>query len=83
MEMNQLAGEMRALKDQLGKAAVEITTKVANLEAKIAESNAMTADVESALVELKGSVQMIDDLNPDPVPTEEPTPEPQPEEQVQ
>ena len=82
MKWNQLAGEMRALKDQLGKASIEITTKVANLENKIAESNAMTADVESALVELKGSVQMIDDLNPDPVPTEEPT-EPQPEEQVQ
>ena len=67
MEMTQLAEELRAVKDQLGKATAEITAKVANLESVIAAAGVVNADVEAALSDVKAATQLLDDLNPDPV----------------
>jgi len=87
MELAELAATINNVNAQLGKASNEIVTKIAALEEAILQSNQMTADVEAAVASLKTSAQALDDLNPDPVPTEEPSPEqqqePLPEEQVQ
>lgn len=67
MEMTQLAEELSAVKDQLGKVAGEITAKVAALEAAISAAGVVNANVEAALADVKTAAQLLDDMNPDPV----------------
>lgn len=72
IEMNQteLAQALVDIKAQADKAKTEIVDKVAALEAAIAAGNVTTPEVDAALADLKGSVQVLDDLNPDAPPAD-------------
>jgi hypothetical protein len=67
MDQTQLAADLVALKAQGEKAKAEIIAKVAALEAAIAAGGVVSPEVEAALADLRGTVQGIDDLNPDEV----------------
>ncbi len=74
----QVAAELKALKEQQNKIAKEqsdrfdaLTLRIAELEAAVANAP-VTAEVENALTELKAAAQALDDTIPD-APTEPPT----------
>lgn len=87
MNLEQMQASLNMINEQLAKATEEIVNKILELENEIVQANQMTEGIETSLNALKSAAQTLDDLNPDPVPTEEPAPEPQPEptpeEQVQ
>lgn len=64
------AEQLRGIGTQLGKVKNEITQKLADLEAAIANAGNTSQEVDDALAELKTGVQHLDDLHPDapPVP---------------
>jgi seryl-tRNA synthetase len=67
----QLAQELRDVKAQNDKAREEILAKIAALEEAIVNAGNTTEEVDTALAELKASVQTDDDIVPDaPPPTE-------------
>lgn len=68
--MNQadLAQAITDAAAQATKAKEEIVAKIAALEDAIANGGATTPEVDAALADLKGVVQTLDDLNPDPTP---------------
>jgi len=65
MDQTQLAQALKDLKAQADKAKAEIVAKVQSLEDAINAGGATTPEVDAALADLKGSVQGLDDLNPD------------------
>lgn len=65
----QLAQELRDIKTQNEKARTEILAKIAALEGAIENAGNTTPEVDTALAELKASVQADDDLNEDAPPT--------------
>jgi uncharacterized protein YoxC len=65
----ELAAEIRASNEQVRKATNEVLTKIARLEDLIANGADLSA-IETAVTELKGSTQVLDDVVPD-----APTPE--------
>lgn len=69
----ELAQSLNDLKAQADKARQEIVDKVAALEAAI-QAGGTTPEVDAALAALKGSVQSLDDLNPDVPPAPPPGP---------
>lgn len=78
----ELAEELKKLKAQQNKIAKEqsdrfdaLTGRIADLEAAVANAP-VTAEVESALTELKAAAQALDDTIPD-APAPEPTPAPE------
>jgi len=70
----ELVVELGLIKDQLLKASAEIVAHVQALEVAVANSGAVTPEVQAAVDALKAVAQGLDDLNPDPVPTPVPTP---------
>lgn len=71
-KQQEVAAELVALKAQVEKIKTEVTAKLAALADAIANQGNASPEVESALAELKASVQGVDDLNED-APVEEPT----------
>jgi len=71
----ELTQQLLDLKAQLVKVADEVKAQVTALEEALTNAAAVTPEVETALADLKGTVQALDDLNPDTV-VEEPQPEP-------
>lgn len=65
MNQQELANELRAVKDQNEKARAEIVAKIADLEAALNDAGNTTPEVDEALAALKASVQADDDLHPD------------------
>lgn len=65
MNQAELAKSLEDLKAQADKAKAEIVAKVQSLEDAIAAGGATSPEVDAALADLKGSVQGLDDLNPD------------------
>jgi len=65
MNQTELAQSLRDIKAQADKAKQEIVDKVAALEDAINNAGTTSPDVDAALADLKGSVQSLDDLNPD------------------
>lgn len=65
MNQAELAQALTDIKAQADKAKGEIVAKVTDLETAIANSGNTSPDVDAALAALKGSVQGLDDLNPD------------------
>jgi len=65
MNQAELAQALADIKTQADKAKDEIVAKVAELEAAIANAGSTSPEVDAALAALKGSVQGLDDLNPD------------------
>lgn len=64
-EQEQLAQDLRDLKDQNDKARAEVVQKIADLEAAIAAGGGtVTQEVKDAVLALKGSVQADDDIVP-------------------
>lgn len=61
----ELAQQLRDLKDQNDKARAEVLSKIADLEAALANAGSTTAEVDQALADLKASVQIDDDIVPD------------------
>lgn len=64
----QHAAELRALKEQNDKARAEVLAKIADLEAAIIAAGNTTPEVDTALADLKASVQTDDDIVPDQAP---------------
>lgn len=62
----ELAQDLRDIRTQNEKARVEILQKIADLEAAIINSGNTTPEVDEALEALKASVQVDDDIVPDP-----------------
>lgn len=62
----ELAQDLRDIRTQNEKARVEILQKIADLETAIANSGNTTPEVDEALEALKASVQVDDDIVPDP-----------------
>lgn len=73
MNQAELAQSLNDLKTQADKAKAEIVKKVADLETAITNAGNSTPEVDAALANLKGSVQGLDDLNPDAAPPAPPT----------
>lgn len=73
MNQTELAQSLRDVKTQADKAKTEIVAKVQTLEDTIAAGGPVSDDVAAALADLRGSVQGLDDLNPD-APQAEPEP---------
>lgn len=65
MNQAELAQALADIKTQADKAKDEIVAKVAELEAAISNAGSTSPEVDAALAALKGSVQGLDDLNPD------------------
>ena len=65
MTQEELAAELAALKLQEEKAKTEIIAKIAELEQAIVNAGTVSPEVQSALNELKASVQSVDDILPD------------------
>ncbi len=65
VNQTELAQALADLTTQADKAKAEIVAKVADLETAIANAGSTTPEVDAALAALKGSVQGLDDLNPD------------------
>lgn len=65
----ELAQSLRDVTAQNEKARAEILQKIADLEAALAAAGGTTAEVDEAVAALKASVQVDDDIVPDPVPT--------------
>lgn len=65
MTNDELQASLADLTAQADKARSEIVAKIAELEAAIAAGGGTTPAVDAALAALKGSVQSLDDLNPD------------------
>jgi len=53
---------LQVIKDQLVKSRTEIVSKIADLEAAVAASGEPSAEVTSALDELRGVAQSLDDV---------------------
>lgn len=68
MNQAELAQTLSDLKTQADKTKAEIVQKVADLEAAIAAGGVTTPEVDAAVEALKGSIQGLDDLNPDAAP---------------
>lgn len=64
MTLEELTQSMNDTKEQLIKAAGEITTKIDALEAQLA-TVITTPEVDAALADLKTVAQQLDDINPD------------------
>lgn len=64
MKISELAGAVQAISEQLAKVQLEILTKIAELEAALANVE-IPADAAAALDALRGSVQSLDDIVPD------------------
>ncbi len=67
----ELATQLSGVKDQLVKVGTEIDTlqtKVADLQAAIANAGNVTPELQAAFDALKTQAQVLDDLNPDPTP---------------
>lgn len=67
----ELAAQLAALTEQNDKARAEVLGKIADLEAAL-EDDGVSDEVMSAFSALKASVQVDDDIVPDPVPTPDP-----------
>jgi chromosome segregation ATPase len=65
MNQQELAQALDDIKAQADKAKDEIVAQVASLEDAITAAGNVTPEVQTALDALKGSVQSLDDLNPD------------------
>lgn len=65
MNQAELAQALSDLKAQADKAKAEVVAKVVALEAAVAAGGVVDPAVEAALVDLRGAVQGLDDLNPD------------------
>lgn len=65
MTQSELAAELKSAKDQNEKARAEILAKFTALEEAVANAGNTTPEVDTALAELKASIQTDDDLNPD------------------
>lgn len=61
----ELAQALNDIKAQADKSKTEIIAKVSTLEGAIANAGMTTPEVDAALADLKGTVQSLDDLNPD------------------
>lgn len=62
-----VAESLGVIKDQLVKSRTEIVSKIADLEAAVAASGEPSAEVTSALDELRGIAQSLDDVVADAV----------------
>ena len=62
LTQEQLAAELKVIKEQNDKARAEVLAKIAALEAAIADAGNTTEAVDIALAELKASVQTDDDI---------------------
>lgn len=62
----EVAQELRDIKAQNEKARAEVLAKIQTLEDAIATSGNSTPEVDEALADLKASVQVDDDIVPDP-----------------
>lgn len=67
MNQEQLLTELNQLKDQVEKTRIEVAGKISNLEEAIINAGNVTPEVETALQQLKASVQLVDDIVPDAV----------------
>lgn len=65
MNQQELAAELKAVKEQNDKSRAEIIQKFADLEAAITAAGNTTPEVDDALSALKASIQTDDDLIPD------------------
>lgn len=63
--MSQLGDTLNSIKDQVGKATVEILGKIADLEAALANAGTIPVDAQTALDGLKVAAQALDDIVPD------------------
>lgn len=72
MTQEELLAELQALKAQNEKAKVEITGKIATLEAAIANQGNTSPEIDAALADLKTSIQGTDDIVPDAPPAPAP-----------
>jgi ABC-type transporter Mla subunit MlaD len=71
----QLAAALEAKTAQIIKAIGEVTAATTDLEEQIAALDTIDPALQAAFDRLAGTVQALDDLNPDaPAPTPEPTP---------
>jgi hypothetical protein len=61
----ELAQELRDVKEQNDKSRAEILDKIADLEQAVIDAGNVTPEVQTALDELKASVQTDDDIVPD------------------
>lgn len=64
MKLDEVAGVVRGVKDQVDKAKAEILAKIASLETSLANVE-LPVDATVALDELKLATQAIDDIVPD------------------
>lgn len=71
----QLAAALEAKTDQIVKAIAEVTAATVALEEQIAELDNIDPALQAAFDRLSGTVQALDDLNPD-APAPEPVPAP-------
>ena len=62
----QLAEELGVVKAQVEKITTEYTTRIATLEEALVAAGNITPEVQAALDGLKASVQIADDVTPDP-----------------
>jgi len=62
LTQEQLAAELKVIKEQNDKARAEVLAKIAALEQAIADAGNTTEAVDIALAELKASVQTDDDI---------------------
>lgn len=62
-----LVDDLNAVKDQLGKAKVEIVSKIGDLEIAVATAGQPSAEVAAAVASLKEAAQALDDVVPDAV----------------
>ncbi len=73
MAQQQIAEEIRAYAAQVKKGKDEVIGRIASLEEQLGNSNSISPEVRSALDELKGAAQDLDNIVPDaPVETDQP-----------
>lgn len=70
----QVAADLVSLTSQVDKIKTEVTQKLQELATAITNQGNAAPEVEAALTALKTSVQAVDDLIPDQVPTPAPAP---------
>ncbi len=63
----EIADALNGVKSQLAKAAAEIVSKIADLEAAVAAGGNSTQEVDDAVAGLKVAAQGLDDVVPDAV----------------
>lgn len=64
MKLNEVAGVLTGIKDQVVKSKGEILKRISDLEAALANTE-LPQEATDAIAALKTEVQAVDDINPD------------------